>query len=318
MTHGARHFARAVLAFVALVLAGECFCRYVIGLGDPPLSVADPQIEYMFKPGTYHRFGKRVSINPYHMRSDDFTPARGATNELRVLVIGDSVANGGALVDQTEVASELLRDKLHRLLGRPVVTGNASAGSWGPPNEAAYVRRFGLYDADFVVLVFNSGDADDVPSGNPVVGVDPDHPGERPVSALLELVTRYGPRYLPFLAPPPSLDTPTNEVQAHAWCEASEKWLIAEARRRGARILVVLHYQRDEVGKPEPPGLRLLRQWAEAAGAPVLSMDRPYADSPARNALFWNPGPMHLTAQGHQVMADTLARWIEDDLAGRH
>ena len=40
-------------AICALLLAGEWFARSVLGLGDPPLSITHPRIEYLYAPGKY-------------------------------------------------------------------------------------------------------------------------------------------------------------------------------------------------------------------------------------------------------------------------
>ena len=50
------------IGLVVLLIGAELGARYVLGLGDPPLSVADSQIEYMFAPSrTYRRFGNMVA-----------------------------------------------------------------------------------------------------------------------------------------------------------------------------------------------------------------------------------------------------------------
>src|SRR5687768_7294859 len=60
-------------AAVLALVAGELFARFVLGLGDPPLSVAHPTIEYMFKPSQdCRRFSNTVSYNAYGMRSPEF------------------------------------------------------------------------------------------------------------------------------------------------------------------------------------------------------------------------------------------------------
>jgi hypothetical protein len=59
---------------------------------------ADPQIEYLPKPSMhYRRFGNRISYNAYSIRSGPVTLHKTDPAELRVLVIGDSVVNGGRL-----------------------------------------------------------------------------------------------------------------------------------------------------------------------------------------------------------------------------
>ncbi len=62
-------------ALVALVLLcgvamAELFSRSILGLGDPPLYVADPQIEYMLLPEQdVLRFGNRILVNQWGMRT---------------------------------------------------------------------------------------------------------------------------------------------------------------------------------------------------------------------------------------------------------
>jgi hypothetical protein len=58
------------LAFISLgiigglAISGELFCRYILGLGDPPLSITHPTIEYMFKPNqNLKRFDNHILIN---------------------------------------------------------------------------------------------------------------------------------------------------------------------------------------------------------------------------------------------------------------
>src|SRR3954462_12635056 len=63
----------AAILLLAMLIGGEVFARFYLGLGDPPLLMSYPQIEYLFKPnGTYRRFGNHIHYNAYSMRSDDF------------------------------------------------------------------------------------------------------------------------------------------------------------------------------------------------------------------------------------------------------
>jgi len=183
---------RLLCAFVVLVVVGELFCRYVIGLGDPPLYVADSKMEYLLRPSkTYHRFHKRFSVNQYGMRSDDFPPQKSDANEFRVLVIGDSVIYGGVRIDQVDIDTEILKRNLQKQLGRPVIVGNASAKSWGPPNELAYLEHFGTLQADVVILELSSHDYADAPTFTPVVGVAAAYPDKKPALAVIDLLRTY-------------------------------------------------------------------------------------------------------------------------------
>ena len=146
-----------------LALVGELGARWILGLGDPPLTVRDPEIEYLFAPNQdVRRFGNRVVYNNVSMRSADrWSMAKERPEELRVLVLGDSVINGGALTDHARLATTIAQETLDRP-ARPVRVGNVSAGSWGPENLLAYVERFGLFDADLAVVVLSTHDLRDV------------------------------------------------------------------------------------------------------------------------------------------------------------
>ncbi len=139
MTRRRRFILSCIAMVLALVAIAEVGLRYFTGLGNPPQLVAHPTIEYLYEPSrTYWRRGNRISFNRHSMRSDDFPPEKADGREFRLLVLGDSVVNGGAQSDQDALATEMVRDELARDLGRPVVVGNVSAGSWGPPNLLAY------------------------------------------------------------------------------------------------------------------------------------------------------------------------------------
>jgi len=177
---------------VILAIFSEIVSRFMVGLGDPPLYQADATMEYMLQPSkTYYRFHNRVSVNRYGMRADEFPPHKSSSEELRVLVFGDSIVYGGVRIDQNEIGTEILKPSLQREFGRPVVIGNASATSWGPPNELAYLQRYGTLDADVVILVLSSHDYADAPTFTPVVGIAAQYPGKKPVLAVADLLETY-------------------------------------------------------------------------------------------------------------------------------
>jgi hypothetical protein len=187
----------AAIVLLTIVL-GEAFARVGLGLGDPPLTIRDAEIEYLFAPSRcYSRFGNRVCYNEWSMRSD-------GGDRFDVLIMGDSVVNGGALTDQADLATELLS----RETGLAVA--NISAGSWGPANLLAYSKRFGWFKADVAVFVFSSHDIGDVPSFTGDLGED--FPLTTPPLALWELATRYLPRYLPGQRAAPERAIPVEEA----------------------------------------------------------------------------------------------------------
>lgn len=177
---------RIIGVIVVGLVVTEIFARLVMGLGTPPLTVADPAIEYMFAPNQdVSRFGNRQLYNEYGMRSPSL---REVAQPRRILVFGDSVINGGNLTDHADLATTLATDDR-------TFFGNVSAGSWGPANMGAWIDRFGYLGADTMIVVLSSHDLNDLPTFEPL---NPNtHPTERPALAIIEGVQRYLPRYLP-------------------------------------------------------------------------------------------------------------------------
>ena len=271
-----------------------------LGLGSPVLSQADPQIEYLFKPSqTLHRFHNDIHINAYSMRSDDFPAHKTDPAELRVMVVGDSVVYDGVQVDQKDIATEVAKRILERDLKRKVVMGNISAKSWGPPNELAYVKKFGLFDADRVVLVLNSHDYGDAPTFKPTIDVDPDFPGHNPTFALTELFTTYVPRYLP--SGRRKLQAAADEIPSSRdieWSLSAEREFFEVARRSGPKVLLAQMSEMGELDGHPKPGHELIRQIAEQMQVPVIDIGarfeeavhegkNPYLDYIHPSARLW-------------------------------
>jgi len=313
-----RRMTALLLAGVTILLAGEAFCRFVLGLGDPPLAMVHPQIEYLFKPDQQlRRLGNQISYNRWSMRSAHFSPQK-KPGELRVMVFGDSVINGGALVDQKDLTTSILEDALEEALGVRVVVGNISAGSWGPPNWLAYAEQFGLFDADIVAIVASSHDYADVPSSEPVVGVSPDMPEDRPWSALAEGITRYLPRYIPSLSRqvPPKTQPSPHDI---AWALAALDTLIGLAQTNGAQVICAQHLEVTEVtyGKPLP-GHDAIRDVCRHAGVEPFDIE-----GHGTPRLHYRDS-IHLSSDGdaaelpHQVWAGSMGPKPWDVMRSQH
>ena len=178
---------------IVVCVALEAVARWWLGLGDPPVSIADAEIDYLFAPNQdCNRFGNRVVYNNVSMRSEHDIDAAPEPGQRRILLVGDSVVNGGVLTDQSELASSLLDTELRaKDLGDAY---NVSAGSWGPMNYAAYFRKYGIFGATDLVLEVNSHDLwEDDPkmSGGACVGKDIAFPDHRPLLACWEGFDRY-------------------------------------------------------------------------------------------------------------------------------
>ncbi len=176
----------------------------ILGFGNPLIYIADPQIGYLLAPNQQtRRFGKHIAINQYSMRSPNITATR-PQETLRVLLLGDSIVNGGWWTDQSQTISALLQQQLQSqsLPYRQIEVLNASASSWAPRNQLAYLQRFGSFEAQMIVLVINTDDLFAAAPTSVVVGRDRNYPERKPVLGLIEVLQRYllKPKPIPELA----------------------------------------------------------------------------------------------------------------------
>jgi hypothetical protein len=321
-TAGSRIKLGVVLLFVSLGI-GEAICRFAIGLGHPPLYQADGQMEYLLQPSkTYHRFHNRFAVNRYGMRADDFPPHKSSPNELRVLVVGDSIVYGGVLIDQSEIDTEILKRDLVSELHRQVVVGNASAKSWGPPNELAYLKRYGTLDADVVVLELSSHDYADAPTFVPVVGISADYPDKTPPLALVDLFETYLlPRYLHVGTTPAGIDkTMINMAESErdiAECRDAEREFFRLARLQGAKVALVQHLSLPELNGKYQRGYYANQVIAKEENVSNVDDADELRLSLAAGKNPFSPGdPLHLNRAGQVILAHTLRRSVDLTLPG--
>lgn len=184
------------IALSSLILL-EIALRFLFGIGNPLIYVADDQIGYLLAPNQrIRRLNKRIYINQYSMRSPNITAER-PTHTRRILVVGDSIANGGWWTDQEETISALLGRQLQaQQTGQPdpkpaIEVLNASANSWGPRNEFAYLHRFGTFQAQVIILILNTDDLFATAPTPLPVGRDLNYPDRKPLLAINDLIRRY-------------------------------------------------------------------------------------------------------------------------------
>jgi hypothetical protein len=179
---------RFIIFLIIVSAVTEMVLRYKYGFCNAPLYISDPDFEYIYAPNQeVKRFGNIIRTNNYSMRSEEVSP----TDSVVVLLIGDSVVNGGSLTDQDSLASTYLEKRLSATLNKRVRVLNIAAGSWGPDNVAAYLKKYGLFQAKLICLVTSSHDAHDIMGHEMVVGVDPNMPDKQYKSAILEVWDRY-------------------------------------------------------------------------------------------------------------------------------
>jgi GDSL-like Lipase/Acylhydrolase family len=339
---------------IGLLTLIEGALRLGWGFGQPLLYRADDQIGYLLAPNQQvRRFGKRIEINAYSMRSAPITPQRSAQT-WRLLLLGDSVANGGWWTDQSQTISEILRSQLtsgpttaHPAPSadpaptnppqshlnpstplrsqqlRPTTANtievlNASANSWGPRNELAYLRRFGSFDAQVIVLVINTDDLFATAPSSLVVGQDRNYPDRLPASAIQEVLQRY------LLPPPPQpakLQALAAEPGDRVGINLAAIAAIAEfSQQHQAQLLVLLTPLLREIGSPgsrdyEVIARQRLQDFTQATSLdyidclPIFNQDR-------------EPGKLyrdhiHLSPAGNQRLSNLISKWVAKIPLGR-
>ncbi|MBL7964349.1 MAG: hypothetical protein JNM31_10965 [Flavobacteriales bacterium] len=249
---------KALFGTLFLLLLAELALR-AWGMRRYPLYRTDARYEYFTLPDQDCHFGRiRYSTNAEGMRS----PKVGPKRRKRVLVVGDSVINGGYQTTQDSLATRRVEREWPDSLGPAPEVINLSAGSWGAGNVAAFLQAHGTFDADLVVAVFSSHDAFDHMTFEPVVGVHPSYPDHKPASAVAFLLRKWFYAHFP---PAP----PTKErILDHGW-----QALVLQTRAKELPMVVLLHPERHELamGAYDDRG-RTLRDSLSGWGIPLLPM----------------------------------------------
>jgi hypothetical protein len=227
---------------VLIIVAVECALRLFWGFGTPVLYTEDKDFEYIYSANQdVKRFGNHILTNEYSMRSKPLSK----TDDIRILKIGDSVINGGTPTDQDSLASTLLENQLSEEYHKNIRVLNISAGSWGPDNAAAYIKKYGNFECKMMVLVFSSHDLYDNMEHEKIVGLNVNYPDKKPFCAIMEVLNRYLiPRiqekfslgaYAPSKLNPDMIGTRVLEINP-GW-----QFFIEHCRKNNIALFVVLH-----------------------------------------------------------------------------
>jgi len=287
--------------------------RWGFGLGNPVLSQTDPDTGYRFQPNQkVVRFGKTLEYNQYSQRSDPTTRNKPA-NTFRILMVGDSVLNGGNPVDQTETISEQLEAQLSTS-GRSVEVLNASAGSWGIGNQLGYLRQFGTLDCDVLILQIGTHDLTQPMSSGDRVGVDVNYPDRDPVLALEEAVRRYLiPKLQPYF-PSPKIpaEIPATSSEQQQFQQNMERFraIVAAARQEQTAVAVLYTPNWTDVlpTPSSPPYKAEFFQVLSRLNVPAIDVHADWSALPAATVEPYFRDSVHLSVEGNQAVARLLAR----------
>lgn len=309
------------------VLLLEGGLRLFLGLGDPVVLQADPEIGYLFQPNqAKHRFGNAVYYNQYSQRSDALQEPKP---QFRVLMTGDSVLNGGNLTDQAVTIAEQLETQL-LAAGTTAEVLNASAGSWGIGNQWAYLQRFGAFESDLLILQIGTHDLVQPTSTGEKIGQDLNFPDRAPKCALQEVSTRYlwpklrllQHRFFPSRTDPtPPPGTKDTAIDFQALFEnnlAILSEIVDWAESQDLEVWVVYTPDRFDVLPPpefadhQPFSKLAFTKWLRSRQVPLIDTHTAWQQLPSEIAQTYFRDPVHLTPAGNTAVAEQIADAIAE------
>lgn len=306
-----------ILAVVmGLLLLLEVGLRLLFGFGNPLIYLADEEIGYLLAPNQRtRRFGNRIEVNQYSMRSTDVTP-NPEPSTLRMFLVGDSIANGGWWTDQANIMSEAIARQLTSSLVdtdfKRVEVLNASANSWGPRNELAYLERFGTFGAAVILLLINTDDLfAPAPTSLPV-GRDRNYPDRKPPLALVEVFNRY---VLPIKSAPELAAAGAEQGDRVERNLAAIQQIKAIADRSHSHFLLAMTPLLREIGNPGPRDYELkerrrLTEFTQTQQIPYIDF-LPVFNSVEQPESLYRDG-IHLSPEGDRLVSQLIGQRILD------
>lgn len=296
----------------ATFLIFEFLLRFAFGLGNPPLSQADSDTGYRFQPNQkITRFGKKIEYNQYSQRSEPINNPKPLKIS-RILTIGDSVTNGGSLINQAQTITEQLEKKLSST-GAKFEVLNASAGSWGIGNQLGYLRKFGVFDSNAVIVQIGTQDLTQPTSTSERVGRNPRYPTHPPLLATQELITRYISPKL-FSAFKSDSEIPqvseTEHNQQFQQNMQSFKAIVSLIRAKQIPLIVLFTPSRaDLIPTPNTPKYKSeFLQVLKKSQIPVIDVHKNWSKLPAATVKTYYRDRVHFNETGNQAVADLLSK----------
>jgi len=300
--------------FVGLLVVLEIGLR-TVGFGNPLIYVADEQIGYLLAPNQRtRRFGNRIKINEYSMRGEAIqkTPS---SSTLRVLLLGDSIANGGWWTDQAHTISSLMTHSISAAMKgkfQQAEVLNASANSWGPRNELAYLQQFGSFNAQVVVLLINTDDLFATAPTSVPVGRDRNYPKQKPPLALVEVFQRYVSK--PKSIPEMKVVNDEGGDRVGFNLEAIGK-IQTLTRQANSQFLLVMTPLLREIGEPGPRDYEIkarqrLNEFVQAQQITYIDFLPKFNLTKDIKTLYQDH--IHLNFQGNQVVTEVISQAVLD------
>ncbi|TGE04303.1 hypothetical protein [Hymenobacter fodinae] len=291
------------LLFGLLLMEGVL--RKVYGFTDAVLMREDKDFEYIPIPQKRYRFLKNNFYNSYSQRNREITAADSEV----ILGFGDSVLNGGVQTDQDSLATTLLTNYLTKKNKQNILVTNIAAGSWGPDNCYAYLKKYGNFGAKKILLVVSSHDAYDNMNFEKIVGVIPSYPTKQYAFGITELFDRYlYPRYIAQYIAPQETKTPSkndnlliSKYQEGMHFNSGFSHFAAYADSAKIPLLIYLHADQEELkrGAYNSQGAEIIAFCAQHHIPLIKELDYAFQEDDYRDGI-------HLSDKGQRHLYSIL------------
>ncbi len=295
----------AVLSFfIILLFITEVFLRQYYGFCDNVLMQEDSQYEYIAQPNQKRfRFRHNIQYNSLSMRSDEID-----SQATILLGLGDSVINGGVQTEQDSLATSILTDSLTKHYRKKIQFLNISAGSWGPDNCFAFLKKHGHFGAKALFLIISSHDAYDNMNFEKVVDSHESYQSKQYKFAIYELIDRYLiPRMKMYFAKPDISIThdSINKKEEKSPFNRGFKELTDYAKANHIPLILYLHAETVELENHtyNEQGKEIIR-FAKENDIPIL-LDLEYG----LKLEDFRDG-IHVNEQGQKKLAQNLLHYL--------
>ncbi|MES2836978.1 MAG: hypothetical protein V4667_05610 [Bacteroidota bacterium] len=298
-------FKRISIVLLVLVVLLEITLR-LYGLGNPVLYIEDADYEYIYAPNQdVKRFGNHIVTNEFGMRSKPINK----NDSIVVLIIGDSVLNGGTQVDQDSLTTTILENSLSEKFKQTIRVLNISAGSWGPDNAVEFIKKHGTFNSFLLVFVFSSHDYHDPITHKKVVGILEAYPSKKPTFAISELINRY---LLKSNLQNKSKTTKAPKILREQWSrnlQINKGWnQIVDLKNKNIGVIGYIHPMKSELEKKQYNTLgNMLISKLEADSVEFITGMNYMVPDAYRDDI-------HTNAKGHRILSNALEPIIEDKI----
>lgn len=298
---------RIILGFAIILIIGlEVFLRVYLGFCDTVLMKEDNNFEYIAQPNQQRfRFRNHIMYNSFSMRSENID-----TSSIKILGFGDSVINGGAQTDQDSLATKILSDSLYKFYNRNIQFLNISAGSWGPDNCYAYLKKFGDLGAESIFLFVSSHDAYDNMNFEKIVDNHVSFPSKQYSFALYELIDRYLLPRIKSKLNKTVTETDNlgiNKKKDNSQFNSGFDSFVSYSKDKNIPLTIYLHADQNEkkLGAYNDQGQEIIRFANENSIPIILDLQNGLELSDFRDNI-------HINNKGQKKLANTIIKYIEE------